>query len=356
MKNILILSSPNSRGIHQYARHLSTTLPDSTIVYPHVSRHLWIFWELVAVPLIILKNRQAHFYLCNSRASPLVLLFPRITCTLVIHDFIDNITLKPPFCTLRNLFSARRIYHTLLFLIAHRVSTSIISNSTYTFAEANRILGTDTPNRIVEPRTSFFYSLSSRSLDYPTYTCTPLNKTVLIVTGKSKNKSFERYLLLFLSQLHVFARYKVTINLIGIDEAKLSPRSLAIIDDLRRYVAITFCKSMPEESLIDYYLNASLFISLSSSEGFGIPFTDALTFSIPSIYTLIPSYVNQVKALRHSPPPLYALPNSDQFLVHASEPQLTSFISAAFSQYPPNPNARIRQYLHVSNQHSGLLS
>lgn len=345
MNKILILSSPNSRGIHQYAIHLSSIFTDSTIVFPKQPRHLWLLWELFLVPIIILKNKQSHFYLCNSRISPLVLLLPRRTYTLVIHDYIDNIIINSPRSLIRSILSPRRIYHTLLFTIAVHVSSAIVSNSSYTFSESKRLLRSSLPNRIIEPRASFSQFLTQNKSNLARPSCRP---RLLIVTGKSQNKSFERYILFLISQLDVLARYKTTITIVGISDSELTPHSASVIQQARRHLEIILCKYMPEQSLIEHYLTAAVFVTLSSSEGFGIPFTDSLNFLIPSIYTRIPPYVNQVATLRHPLPPLYELSNGHDFLVSVCKPQLTDFLSHHLSTPPMNPTQRVSSYLASS--------
>jgi len=345
MQNLLILSSPNNRGIHQYAIYLSSLIPNSCLIYPKSSRHFWIFWEFFVVPLIILVNRTTHVYLCNSRVSPLVLLLPSRRYTIVIHDYIDNIILGSPSLTVSSLFSARRIYHTLLFTIALRVCSSTISNSHYTHLETRRLLPVTLPNQTIEPRPSFYESLTTLSpaLSHP---CNPTpTKTVLIVTGKSNNKSFERYLLLLLSQLDVFVSSGVNIHIIGISERELTASELSILKKLRCYIPISITKCLPEDDLIYSYLVSSLFITLSSSEGFGIPFRDSLAFGISTIYTSIPAYLDQLSYLRHTLPPLYQLSSSNDFLSSVSDPRLSTFLYESLSLPVPDSSIRVSQYL-----------
>ena len=66
------------------------------------------------------------------------------------------------------------------------------------------------------------------------------------------------------------------------------------------------CKNHKNILILDYvseaekawlFLNTSLYISTSSSEGFGIPILDALSLNISSLATSIPSY-HEIKNLK----------------------------------------------------------
>lgn len=362
IKYSIILSSPNSRGIARYATYLHETLVPSKLIRPTSPSAFWLLWEFFVVPFWILYRQPSCVILVNSRLSPLYFLvspFVRTRIVTVIHDFIDFLD---PF-NRKSLGSSayrlpRYIYHTLLTKIAINFSDRIITNSRSTTRQLLQLY----PARIpivseLKPSLSFDNDSISRSLaslDCSTHKI--YNPFILAIAGTTPNKALSRYFL-FLVANHALLTEKCNqVIIVGCSEDDLTPSQLRLFTSLSPSLDIRLYRRVSQDLLLQYQSTASLFLSLSASEGYGIPVADSLAFNCPTILSAIPPYTDQIHNSSASLPPHLILSNQENFLIDYSSDIVHQFLDLHFTCLAPSDihNRLSRYSTALLSQHHSL--
>ena len=307
MKILISLSTPNQRGLHNYAEYLlrlvQKTDVKSVLATPKMYnrfnklRYFYIIvWELLNVDWLL--QRPSHVIYVNGRASLWHLLssklFPNSTpkiCT-VIADLIqyDRTTL-PKNIRFGLLHEIKSFANNIFFTNTCFCSDLIIciSNSTLLQAKSNSRLSINNKRSIV-----IFPSLSFDKVDFvpsllnfDDYRPLPSDIRALVVTGDSPSKNHLSVIFAFLDIANKHDSISFALDVVGI---KSIPNQLLEKFSACKNLSINIHYKISKHKLASLYLNSDLFLSSSLQEGFGIPLYDSLYLDIPTITTPIPVY------------------------------------------------------------------
>ena len=305
---VLSISSPNNRGMHVYSKSLFNLIRKKTIsklIYPKKQRFLGnkmeffnrIIWEIK--PINISNINSLDFFISGHPRYPIDILLNsnkfKNKKILVIHDYMlctklkDLLSYKYIFKNLHNFWLLKSIYHTLLFKLSVSKSDYFIFNSFYTkdnlknWVRKNYYINKD--SLVIHPIPSFSPKKVCNENKIIKYKTNKQKKdiNILFVTGLPKTKRSELIMPIIKKLAEEMSDFNFFVSVVGIFKLKG--------ENLPRNIFLNIPKqSLSEKNLIQRYLNADIFISTSSDEGFGIPLLDAITFEISSIATSIPAY------------------------------------------------------------------
>lgn len=288
---LIFCSSPNNRGIHQYALDMGRIMRDSTLVTPK-ERSSFILWEIAGILFYYKKMLFAkRVIFANTRITPLLWPFlPRKRMVVVVHDLMDTIFEKDCKAKREGLGKVlKRWVNTWLIVGSIRKAGLVIANSETTrFQLEKHKLIRSSGVVVVRPGPSF------GSEEINSYFCLCEEEgvrsrtlNVFTITGKTDNKRSDDYFRL-LDMLLVDEGIDAKLVLVGLDIGDLSSNSRSVYDRHRTQVEIR--KTVEKETLLEYYLSCDVYVALSAEEGYGIPVADAAGFGIPVIARDIPSF------------------------------------------------------------------
>ncbi len=272
------------------------------------------------------------FNLCRLRSMRLILKNPKLTISKKDIDLI--ITTCPLSLINRDKNSAKivQIINDIIpiqvsshpenpVVFYNRLSDAHLSKTFYiskaTQSNAKGILGIDNISNTNE----ILYPLPSIKIDQ-------LSKAVRISSIREIKDPF----ILFNSSIVERKRVELTINFFNSSELPKRNFKLLIAGKIHATDYCSYIKKMCEKNnkiiLLDYvselekvwlFLNASLLISTSSSEGFGIPILDAGSLNLPVLASNIPSHL-EIKNLTNSQKiTLLDIKNEKPWIKHLSD-------------------------------------
>lgn len=358
MKILICLSTPNQRGLHNYAEYLLRLLQNEkvpcTLGVPRIYNRLIMFrylyiiaWELFNFNWLIQK--PTHVIYVNGRASLLHMIFskvlPKFTpkiCT-VIADLIqyDSKTL-PANIHFGFLHEIKTFVNNIFFTYTCSCSNLIIciSNSTLLQAKSNlRLSIKEKSSMVIFPSLSFDkVDFVPSLIDFQQYRLEPIYLKALIVTGNSPSKNYLAVLFAFLDIANKHPNITFALDVVGLNSIanQLLPKISACINlSIKTYCQIS------KHKLASLYLNSDLFLSSSLQEGFGIPLYDSLYLDIPTITTSIPVYHELVNFKGNSSFSIFSEGfNSSNFV-----DSVTYFIKCLPSIQKPTDEERVSNYL-----------
>ena len=287
---LIVCSTPNMRGIHNYALGLQKRLCDSVVVGPNKGR-FFVYWELVGILgrfLDIWKSGALIF--ANSRISPLIWpCLARKYVGVVIHDLMDTTMQRGYNAEGEDLLGkGRRKINTWLIVQSLKRADFVIANSSTTKVELVRegiVMGKQV--YIVNPAPSFGGLVRTRHESESLKQCKSGGILILGVTGSSENKCLDDYFRM-IDAIVMKRRIDICLVLVGVDELGLSREAREIYR--RNENTVVLKKGVSKSYLVSLYLSCDVFVSLSSDEGYGIPVADAIGFGIPVIARNIPAF------------------------------------------------------------------
>lgn len=292
----VICSSPNERGIHQYAKTLNTLISNSELILCPWKSGNYVAWEMLGLILSYGKFRRfSHYIFCNSRISPLLWpLVRRDRVTVVVHDLMDTSQgTDGQVERFRLLRWMKTMVNTVLIRHSVRRAGSVIVNSAYTRSGLRAWLGKSLPTvHVLHPPPSF--GEVKGTLKRPivgSYQDRDENSiNVLAVAGVTANKSLSDYFT-WHREVTEMTDKRVRLTLYG---ARLRELSLSEREYVVEMAGLIVLKYRERKSvLLSDYLGCDFVISLSSEEGFGIPVADAVGFGIEVIARRIKAYEEQ---------------------------------------------------------------
>lgn len=291
-KSVLIIcSSPNGRGIHQYAQGLKTRIKGAAILAPH-KRVSYSLWELFVV---LVKWKEIKNYdivvFANSRVSPFI--WPLLKTTrvyVVIHDFMDTMV--------ENRYRGesevwhrkiRRIVNTWMIRGSLNRAAGVIVNSNTTRDQlCDTGWGSQAKVYVVNPGPSFGENQVQRATrEGVTEANFSKRLELLSVTGSTRNKCLGDYFKL-VDRLVRDEGIDIAMVLVGVEERDVPKSIVDIYEDNRE--RITLNKGISSRRLVEMYIDCHAYISLSIDEGYGIPLADAAGFGVPVVARNIPAF------------------------------------------------------------------
>lgn len=288
---LIICSSPNGRGIHQYALELERGIAGSTILSPK-SNERFVLWEMFGIVRSYQKLRDADSLIfANTRVTPLLWgALKKQTLFVVVHDLIDTVLEDryKDFTEGRLLYIRRRINSWLLVQSISRADI-VIANSESTRLDLQKS-GLFQSSRVVvlRPGPSFGREIDNGNKIIDTSMRDRFNGlNIFAIAGQSRNKCIDDYFKMF-DILGGKAGINAKMTVVGISEKDLPDHSKAV--SIKYSGRIEVIKSVKTNELIEYYLGCDVYVSLSDKEGYGIPVADAMGFNIPVVARDIPPF------------------------------------------------------------------
>lgn len=285
-KLIVVCSSTNSRGIHQYATRLSGLVGSRTGLFCPWSGS-YVLWEQIWIVRHFLKIRKAKLVVfANTRVSPL--LWPLIrwsNVAVVVHDLMDTIadsSLKKTCLDTRlSAFGFTRVaINTALIKASISNARVLITNSKKTARELQRYYKPKRTQQIVviNPMKSFtFEEIKTAAV----YARKAKGRTVkmLAVAGSSRNKAIDDYMHLMKSIVNSGIEGEgIQLVIVGIDRFALDNEARQIFEEMCERIVLV--KGIGNTELARLYLESDIFVSTSIDEGYGMPIADSLSFGL----------------------------------------------------------------------------
>ena len=358
----VILSTPNYRGIHRYSNSLLDILKINyecksktfklynKIFLKNLRFVIQIFWEL----FINFSKKEKNLIFTYPRL-PLSLLMrkrnKRYSVGIVVYDFIQCISFKNFFSTFLILKSNglidffKKVIHTLLFNKSLVKSDYFIVISEDTKKKLlnwfNKINLINQEKIIVlHPLPSFnelviknFIIYSQKINGKKNIKSNQLN--IICISGNSPSKRKEILLPIFEKLASRNPDKIINISVFGAD------LNLENIQSSNNLKINNFQTNVDDTVLIETYINAHIYISTSSEEGFGIPFLDAILFGCSCICSDIQVYKEIKKK--------YSKYNQNISLVNSKENLINSFYKHLQLQFENletiNSKKRLQKYI-----------
>ena len=297
---MVICSSPNGRGIHQYAKTLHANISESVLISCPWMPGYYLLWELLGIAFSGSKIWEAsHVVFCNTRISPLLWpLLRRDKVTVVVHDLMDTSQGSDQDIDRMNPFRWIKVKaNTILIRQSVERAGRVISNSAYTRSRLTAWLESSCPPvHVLHPPPSFeavdaerrinlVKSVKSRAEDV-------IN--VLAVAGVTANKSLPDYFTWHQEVSRLTSR-PIRLTLYGVRFSDLSLGQRDYVVEMAGLISLEYKRD--QDVLLQDYLKCDFLISLSREEGFGIPVADAIGFGIRVIARNIKAYEEQQSGL-----------------------------------------------------------
>ena len=357
----VILSTPNNRGIHRYSNSLLDILKINyecksktfkfynKIFIKNLRFVIQIFWEL----FINFSKKDKNLIFTYPRL-PLSLLMrkknKRSSVGIVVYDFIQCISFANFFSTFLILKSnglidfLKKFIHTLLF------NKSLIKSDYFI------VISEDTKHKLINwinkinlinqkkiivlhPLPSFNelviknFIISSENInEKKNIKSNQLN--IICISGNSPSKRKEILLPIFEKLASRNPDKIINISIFGAD------LNLENIQSSNNLKISNFQNNVEDKFLIETYINAHIYISTSSEEGFGIPFLDAILFGCSCICSDIEVYKEIKKK--------YSKYNQNIYLVNSKDNIINSFYKYLQLQFDNlekiNSKKRLQKY------------
>ena len=358
----VILSTPNNRGIHRYSNSLLDILKINyecksktfklynKIFLKNFRFVIQIFWEL----FINFSKKDKNLIFTYPRL-PLSLLMrkknKRRTVGIVVYDFIQCISFENFFSILFILKSNglidffKKVIHTLLFNKSLVKSDYFIVISEDTKKKLlNWFNKIDLINQekiiVLHPLPSFnelviknFIIYSKKINEKKNIKSNQLN--IICISGNAPSKRKEILLPIFEKLASRNPDKIINISIFGAD---LNLENIQFSNNLKMN---NFHTNVDDNVLIETYINAHIYISTSSEEGFGIPFLDAILFGCSCICSDIQVYKEIKKK--------YSKYNQNIYLVNSKDNIINSFYKNLQLQFDNletiNSKKRLQKYI-----------
>ena len=358
----VILSTPNNRGIHRYSNSLLDILKINyeckyktfryynKIFLKNLKFVIQIFWEL----FVNFSKKDKNLIFTYPRL-PLSLLMrkknKRRTVGIVVYDFIQCISFENLFSTFLILKSNglvdffKKVIHTLLFNKSLIKSDYFIVISEDTKKKLlNWFNKIDLINQekiiVLNPLPSFnelviknFIFYSKKINEKKNIKSNQLN--IICISGNSLSKRKEILLPIFEKLASRNPDKIINISIFGAD---LNLENIKFSNNLK---INNFQTNVDDNVLIETYINAHIYISTSSEEGFGIPFLDAILFGCSCICSDIQVYKEIKKK--------YSKYNKNIYLVNSKDNIINSFYKNLQLQFDNletiNSKKRLQKYI-----------
>ena len=358
----VILSTPNNRGIHRYSNSLLDILKINyecksktfklynKIFLKNLRFVIQIFWEL----FINFSKKDKNLIFTYPRL-PLSLLMrkknKRSSVGIVVYDFIQCISFENLFSTFLILKSnglidfLKKVIHTLLFNKSLVKSDYFIVISEDTKKKLlNWFKKIDLINQekiiVLHPLPSFnelviknFIIYSKKINEKKNIKSNQLN--IICISGNSPSKRKEILLPIFEKLASRNPDKIINISIFGAD---LNLENIQFSNNLK---INNFQTNVDDNVLIETYINAHIYISTSSEEGFGIPFLDAILFGCSCICSDIQVYKEIKKK--------YSKYNQNIYLVNSKGNIINSFYKNLQLQFDNletiNSKKRLQKYI-----------
>ena len=290
VSRIVVCSSPNGRGISNYADYLTQLIQGRLVTCSEATRY-FVLWELFG----ILRQTRAlacadEVVFANTRVSPLLWLFLNWEkITVVVHDLMDTDAEK------MNGGQQRGVIRWVVVRVnswivreSIRRARRVIFNSGCTESEVKRWVRIGRVGcSVVYPPLSFGAFTSTQSVRLSKKSENREIFQILVVAGMSANKSYNEYRE-FQERVCASVEVKVRLVVYGIELERANGEFIRWVESESEMVKVKYKKAATE--LLADYLNSDLFISLSRNEGYGIPVADAVAFGIPVVARSICAY------------------------------------------------------------------
>ena len=296
MKIIIINSLKNQRGIYNYSYNLYKSLKRNYPTYfltanyrVKFNNYIKYFWEVFLAPY----NKEAINIYTYSRL-PIKLIFKKNkNCGIVVYDFMQIISFKNfkknyKFIKENNIIKfIQYSINTFFFNLSINKVDFIICISEYTLKQldynySKKVL--NIPKYVIYPQPSFI--AEKLTINKKT---TSLNENkkykIIVITGNSENKRSHLTIPILkeIAKNNLNEYFEVDIFGINFDKSLVNSNSSNLkINIMKKFV--------PDEILIQSYLNSSIYLNTSIDEGFGIPLLDSILFSLTCIVPEIPTF------------------------------------------------------------------
>lgn len=284
----IVCSSGNNRGIHRYSTGLGSLIENVRMVVYSGSKWI-VLWEMIGICMerSVLKGADTIIF-ANTRISPLLSITLGYTrVIIVVHDLMDTVWDKRPGGSKGFGKSFAILGNTVVMFFSIWRAQSIIVNSNVTKRDLRRKGLLNNRNvHVIYPRPTFRQDIVCE-LKIDDSQEAEDEFAVLVVTGKSENKNRGGYyeLARVLFEVHgIKPRFDIVGN--TMEDCTVEEVNLITSDRVR----VNLLGKVDDSELLTLYLEASVFCSLSSNEGFGIPLDDALGFGIDCVTSNIDAY------------------------------------------------------------------
>ena len=293
---VVICSSPNERGIHQYAKTLEANISDSVLIVCPWQPGYYLVWEMVGILLSGKEiSRYSHVFFSNTRISPLLWpLLRKDRVTVVVHDLMD--TSQETYKKINRFVLFRWIKitcNTVLIRQSVKRAGCVISNSTYTKRRLEAWLkGSCPPVHVLHPPPSFKTVSEVRGVRMVELFDDRKEKVVkvLAIAGVTSNKALSDYFTWHKEVSRMTGKH-VCLTLYGAQFSDLPVNQREYVVEMGRSINLKYRQS--ESVLLQDYLACDFLISLSNEEGFGIPVADAIGFGLKVVARKIGAYEEQ---------------------------------------------------------------
>ena len=358
----IILSTPNNRGIHRYSNSLLDILKINYVCrYKTFKLYNKIFLKNLRFVFQIFWELFINF---SKKDKNLIFTYPRLPIRLlirkknkgssvgiVVYDFIQCISFVNIFSTFLILKSnglidfLKKVIHTLLFNKSLVKSDYFIVISEDTKKKLlNWIKKINLINQVkiivLHPLPSFnelviknFIKSSQNINGKKNIKSNQLN--IICVTGNSPSKRKEILLPIFEKLASRNPDKIINISIFG---TELNLENIQSSNNLK---ITNFQTNVEDKVLIETYINAHIYISTSSEEGFGIPFLDAILFGCSCVCSDIQVYKEIKKK--------YSKFNQNISLVNSKNDIINSFYKYLQLQFDNletiNSKKRLQKYI-----------
>ncbi len=289
-KWIIVCSSPNGRGIHNFASYL-TNIVRGRLVTCKSNTRWFVAWEMLGIVRYVRMIRMAdETVFANTRVSPLLwTLIDWKKITVVVHDLMDTRAerLNDDWKNGIRKKVARRV-NSWIIEVSVRKAGKVIFNSRYTETQVSRWLNGKMGRAcVIYPPPSFAGIGSELTIEEGSEEVDKGKIKILVVTGMTKNKVYEEYRV-FHERLQAEIGKIVSLVIYGVQLEKAEVDFQKWVVESNGIVSIKYKRDLRE--LLSDYLECNLVCSLSIEEGYGMPVADAVGFGIPVIARSIGAY------------------------------------------------------------------